>query len=195
MIGELDEEFVWEATVGQTFAFGNQGWQINRITHNDVLASPAKAGTTATPFWLAEGYDRSAHYSDRIGEFLERTDARLEQKDHEGVAADLERRGFDPSATDELIGYLDRQRQHTGAALPHRRHVLVEHIRTGPGGYEGPDEEQIVLHTGWGGRVNRPYALALSAAWKRELGYAPETAHRRRGRCRFRRKVTSIPLA
>ena len=75
---------------------------------------------------------------------------------------------------DELIGYLDRQREHTGAALPHRRHVLVEHIRTGPGGYEGPDEEQIVLHTGWGGRVNRPYALALSAAWERELGYAPE---------------------
>jgi len=70
LIGELDEEFVWEATVGQTFAFGNQSWQINRITHNDVLASPAKAGTTATPFWLAEGYDRSAHYSDRIGEFL-----------------------------------------------------------------------------------------------------------------------------
>ena len=58
--------------------------------------------------------------------------------------------------------------------LPHRRHVLVEHIRTGPGGYEGPDEEQIVLHTGWGGRVNRPYALALSAAWEREHGYAPE---------------------
>ena len=174
LIGELDEEFVWEATVGQTFAFGNQGWQINRITHNDVLASPAKAGTTATPFWLAEGYDRSSHYSDRIGEFLERTEARLERKDHEGIAADLARRGFDLPATDELIGYLDRQREHTGASLPHRRHVLVEHIKTGPGGYEGPDEEQIVLHTGWGGRVNRPYAMALSAAWERDYGYAPE---------------------
>ncbi len=174
LIGELDEEFVWEATVGQTFAFGNQGWQINRITHNDVLASPAKAGTTATPFWLSEGYDRSSHYSGRIGEFLERTDALLERNDHEGVAADLARRGFDLSATDELIGYLDRQREHTGAPLPHRRHVLVEHIKTGPGGYEGPDEEQIVLHTGWGGRVNRPYALALSAAWEREYGYTPE---------------------
>ncbi len=174
LIGELDEEFVWEATVGQTFAFGNQSWQINRITHNDVLASPAKAGTTVTPFWLAEGYDRSSHYSDRIGEFLESTDARLERGDHEVIASDLARRGFDVSATDELIGYLDRQREHTGAALPHRHHVLVEHIKTGPGGYEGPDEEQIVLHTGWGGRVNRPYAMALSAAWERDLGYVPE---------------------
>ncbi len=174
LIGELDEEFVWEATVGQTFAFGNQGWQINRITHNDVLASPAKAGTTATPFWLSEAYDRSAHYSDRIGDFLERTDARLEQKDHAGIAADLGGRGFDASAANELIGYLDRQREYTGAALPHRRHILVEHIKTGPGGYEGPDEEQIVLHTGWGGRVNRPYAMALSAAWERDYGYIPE---------------------
>ena len=36
-IGELDEEFVWEASVGDTFALGTQNWQIGRITHNDVL--------------------------------------------------------------------------------------------------------------------------------------------------------------
>ncbi len=52
--------------------------------------------------------------------------------------------------------------------------MLIEHIRTGPGGYQGPDQEQIVMHTPWGGRVNRPYALALSAAWEREYGYIPE---------------------
>ena len=40
LIGELDEEFVWEATVGQTFAFGTQNWRIQRITHNDVHRRP-----------------------------------------------------------------------------------------------------------------------------------------------------------
>ena len=175
LIGELDEEFVWEAIVGQTFSFGTQSWQINRITHDDVLASPAKAGTSATPFWRAEPYDRTFHYSTHIGEFLERADARLDSDDRVGLARDLtERHGFDASAAEELVDYLDRQRDHTGAALPNRHHVLVEHIRSGPGGYQGPDEEQIVMHTFWGGRVNRPYALALSAAWEHHFGYIPE---------------------
>ena len=175
LIGELDEEFVWEATVGQIFSFGTQAWQIRRITHNDVLAVPAPASTSATPFWRAEPNDRSFHYSNRIGEFLERVDDRLAHEAHDEVADDLQsRRGFDSSAAAELIDYLERQREHTGAALPHRRHVVVEHINTGPGGYQGPDEEQLVLHTLWGGRVNRPFALALAAAWQREYGYAPE---------------------
>ena len=91
-----------------------------------------KSGTTATPFWLAEGYDRSFHYSDRIGEFLERTEARLERRRPRRHSPPIStRRGFDAPATDELIGYLDRQREHTGAPLPHRHHVLVEHIKPG----------------------------------------------------------------
>ncbi len=36
-IGELDEEFVWEAAIGDTFSFGTQNWRIEKITHNDVL--------------------------------------------------------------------------------------------------------------------------------------------------------------
>ena len=175
LIGELDEEFVWEASVGQTFAFGTQAWQINRITHNDVLVRPASSATAATPFWRSEPYDRTFHYSDRIGTFLERSDAQLEQRDRAGLTDELiQRCGFEGPASDELIGYLERQRDHTRAALPHRHHVVIEHIRSGPGGYHGPDEEQIVLHTLWGGRVNRPYALALSAAWERAHGYIPE---------------------
>ena len=55
-IGELDEEFVWEATVGQTFTLGTQNWMIQRITHNDVLVKTAKPKAAAPPFWRAEGF-------------------------------------------------------------------------------------------------------------------------------------------
>ena len=40
-LGELDEEFVWERSLGDTFSLGAQSWRINRITHNDVLVTPA----------------------------------------------------------------------------------------------------------------------------------------------------------
>ena len=38
-LGELDEEFVWEAKTGQVFSLGTQNWQVQRITHNDVLVA------------------------------------------------------------------------------------------------------------------------------------------------------------
>ena len=171
VIGELDEEFVWEATVGQTFSLGAQTWRIHRITHNDVLANAAKPTGTAPPFWRAENLNRSFHFSQRIGEFLERANGALAERDGDGIAAELHRLGFEPSASAELLDYLQRQREATGCDLPHSGHVLVEHVRTGPGGYAGPNRErQIVLHTLWGGRVNLPLALALSAAWRQRFG-------------------------
>jgi len=59
------------------------------------------------------------------------------------------------------------QREHTGTRLPHRHHLLLEHIESGP---EGSAGKELVLHTGWGGEVNAPFALALEAAWKRHTG-------------------------
>jgi len=177
LVGDLDEEFVWEAQVGQIFSLGSQSWQIKHITHNDVLAVPAaKTASGAPPFWLAESYNRSFFYSRRIGEFLERAEQRFERDETAAFSTDLtQRHGFDAAAAEELVAYLDRQRAHTGAPLPHRRHVLVEYVRSGPDGYRGPDDEhQIVLHTGWGGRVNRPYSLALAVAWERAYGEIPE---------------------
>jgi ATP-dependent Lhr-like helicase len=175
-IGELDEEFVWEAHIGQVLSFGSQRWQIQRITHNDVLVRVAKPGTSAPPFWRAEAINRSFHFSQRIGEFLERCDARLEA----GQAAGLEQllcseHGFEASAAAELIEFLTRQREVTGASLPHRHHLLLEDVATGPGGYRGADaERQLVLHTHWGARLNRPLALALQALWRERYDTVPE---------------------
>ena len=169
-IGELDEEFVWEASVGQTFTLGTQNWLIQRITHNDVLVKNAPPKPTAPPFWRAEGFNRSAYFSQRIGEFLETANEMLDGRDAAALGRQLRELGFDAIAADELIGFLGRQRETTGADLPHAHHLLVEHVMSGPGGYTGPDRDrQIILHTVWGGRVNRPIALALEAAWRQRF--------------------------
>ncbi|MBX3706034.1 MAG: DEAD/DEAH box helicase [Pseudomonadales bacterium] len=165
-IGELDEEFVWEATVGQTFAFGTQNWQIQRITHNDVLARPTTRPTTAPPFWRSETRSRSDHLSVRIGEFLALAETHLATHDDRALLTELtELRCFEPTAAAALVEYLVRQRAATGAALPHASHLLAESVDTAPGGYRSSGElHQLVLHTFWGGRVNQPLALALRAA-------------------------------
>ena len=166
-IGELDEEFVWESSVGNTFTLGTQHWRVHRITHNDVLVKPAPPRSAAPPFWRAENLNRSFHFSRRIGEFLKFANEALKREGGDELLGELKGRGFDDIAADELVEYLQSQLDATHRDLPHVDHLLVEHVKSGPGGYSGPDrEQQIILHTTWGGRVNRPLALALEAAWR-----------------------------
>jgi ATP-dependent Lhr-like helicase len=166
-IGELDEEFVWEASVGDTFALGTQNWQIQRITHNDVLVLPGNPRGAPAPFWKAEENGRDFHFSERIGQFLEEANARL---DDPGFAATLRQVNcLDEAAAGELVDFLKKQKQATGCDVPHRHHLVVEFVSSGPGG-----APQAIIHTMWGGRVNRPFAMALEAAWQARFGQKPE---------------------
>ncbi|HIJ56176.1 MAG TPA: DEAD/DEAH box helicase [Deltaproteobacteria bacterium] len=163
-IGELDEEFVWEAAIGEIFTLGTQNWRIQKITHNDVFVLPVRPTATAPPFWKAEENGRDFHFSERIGEFLEQSEYRLDAPDFPDY---IQQSHFmDVTAAKQLIDFLREQKKTSRSELPHRHHVLLEYIRSGPGGAPG---NQVVIHTFWGGKVNRPYAMALEAAWKEKF--------------------------
>ena len=160
-IGELDEEFVWERSIGDTFSLGTHVWRIRKITPNDVEVVPTEAKPGIFPFWRAEDMSRDFHFSEKILLFLERADDRL---DDPSLRDELLHDYFlDTWAADELINYLRRQREATGTDLPHRRHLLIEHFQDP---LNTSDMKQVILHTLWGGKVNRPFGLALQAAWE-----------------------------
>jgi ATP-dependent Lhr-like helicase len=164
-IGELDEEYVWEAKIGQTMTFGTQHWNIRRITHNDVFVRPSSATAAAAPFWRAEGRNRDTYFSRKIAGFLLEADRRLEDEDFH---RELREAYFlEDRAVKKIIRFLRRQKTETKAPLPHLTHILVEHIDSGPGGAPG---NQVVFHTFWGGPVNRPWAMALEAGWEERYG-------------------------
>ncbi len=168
-IGELDEEFVWEARVGQVFSLGTQSWQVKKITHNDVIVGPAKASSTAPPFWKSESISRSFHYAERIGNFLEAANDQLAMPAFKDRLT--ENYCAEPRVADEIINFLKDQQTHISVPLPHRHHLVFEKIRSGPGRAAG---QQMVIHTGWGAEVNRPLAMALEAAWQEKFGEQPE---------------------
>jgi ATP-dependent Lhr-like helicase len=171
LLGELDEEFVWERSVGDTFTLGVQTWRVEKITHNDVLVSPADSRSAMAPFWRAEELDRSSFVSERIAELLETLE---DQLDDEELVARLETsHHLQRAAGKALIHHLREQHAATGC-LPHRHRILIEH--TSPPAGRG-NHRQMVLHTMWGGRVNRPFATALTAAWKIRYGMRPEVVH------------------
>jgi ATP-dependent Lhr-like helicase len=165
IIGELDEEYVWEATLGQLVTFGTQNWKIQKITHNDVFVIPAMSRLMDTPFWRADELNRDFHFSSRISDFLELINERLDQ---DNIRKYLQENHFmDETSSIQLLDFLRSQREFTGTDLPHRHHILLEIINSGPGGVPG---NQLVIHNMWGGRLNRPFTMALDSAWREKYG-------------------------
>src|SRR5699024_11992514 len=53
-VGELDEEMVYESRVGETIILGATTWQIEDITHDRVLVTPAFGRPGRLPFWRGD---------------------------------------------------------------------------------------------------------------------------------------------
>ncbi len=158
-VGELDEEFVWERRVGDIFSLGVQTWRIERITQDDVHVRPSGSAAVQTPFWRFDGRSTPSHLADRRARLAEQLVGGL---DEPGLVAHLQRAyRFDSEGAEALVRLLQAQRAATGCAPPHRHHIVVEHLdplRSGDG------RRLTIVHTLWGGQVNRPWALALQAA-------------------------------
>ncbi len=172
LLGTLDEEFVWERSPNDRFGLGVQTWQIQHITHNDVLVKPAGTGPSMAPFWRADALDSHGWLHERIGEFLLRANQELERDDFYHELQDRYKL-FEPAAQ-KLIEGLRRQKLSTQCDLPHRRHLVSEVIADPQ---YSSDRRMIFLHTSWGGRVNRPLALALAAAWQQHTQRPIKTIH------------------
>ncbi|MBI9097705.1 MAG: DEAD/DEAH box helicase [Spirochaetaceae bacterium] len=171
-IGELDEEFVWERSHGDFFTLGTQTWRIDNINDRSVEVSPADTGGAMSPFWKADPNGRDFFYSSKILTLLEFIDNELDKPGHSGEKGIFSRLESDfhmeSEASEALLSFLIRQRDHVDGALPHRRHLLIEHFNDP---LNRTDCHQIILHTLWGGKMNFPYSEALSQAWENKQGY------------------------
>ena len=175
LIGELDEEFVWETKAGKQFIFGSQQWVVTNITHNDVLVRAATARDSVPPFYRSEFINQSFHYATQVTEFLQHANELLATEREAQLITLLRERQFDELSAKALVTYLRAQREATGCDLPHAKHVVAELVDAGPGGYSSAGKvQQLVLHTGWGGTVNRPIALSLAGAWEEVFDTVPD---------------------
>ncbi len=172
-IGELDEEFVWERSLGDNFSLGNRYWKIVAITHNDVFAIPGENANAVAPFWRAETEDRGLAFCDRLAQFLAEVNDRLNDPAlREEIARDY---ALEPLAADRLVEFLREQRSAAnGAPLPQKDLLLIERFHDP---INQSDQMQVILHTLRGGRVNRPLSLALKAAWRERYGVRLAAMH------------------
>lgn len=69
-VGELDEEMVYESRVGDVITLGTSTWQIDEITNDRVVVTPAPGRTARLPFWHGEGLGRDAGFGALLGAFV-----------------------------------------------------------------------------------------------------------------------------
>ncbi|AJT43117.1 DEAD/DEAH box helicase [Psychromicrobium lacuslunae] len=151
-VGELDEEMVYESRVGDVFALGATSWRIEDITHDRVLVSPAFGQPGKLPFWKGDSLGRPVDLGHAIGGFVRE----LSAAPKEAALARCQATGLDDYAANNLLGYLEEQRQATGL-VPDDRTLLVERFHDELGDW------RVVLHSPFGMPVHAPWALAVGA--------------------------------
>ncbi len=170
-IGTLDEEFVWERNIGDTFALGVQCWVIKKITHNDVEVAPAVNRPGIIPFWRAEQESRHFSLSKRLLELLKECELILGTDHNLPDNLFIEKYQLSRDAASRLADYIARQRDITGCALPNIENIVVEHCSDPE---NTTDNKQVIIHTMWGRCINMPAAYAISSWWESEYGYPLE---------------------
>jgi ATP-dependent Lhr-like helicase len=120
-IGELDEEFVWERRVGDSFHFGTRSWRITTIGSESVEVAPLDRPADFTPFWKAEAMFRSPVLVRRVLELFDRF-----ERSPKSIA---EIDGLSPDAREALLDFIRNQRETQGSApLPGMNHIPIEII-------------------------------------------------------------------
>ncbi|EAR25749.1 Lhr-like helicase [marine actinobacterium PHSC20C1] len=158
-VGELDEEMVYESRVGDIFALGTTSWRIEDITHDQVLVSPAFGQPGRVPFWKGDGLGRPAELGEAIGAFTKE----IATASADDARARAESIGLDEHAVTNLIALVTEQKASTGH-VPSDTTLVVERFRDELGDW------RVVLHSPYGMPVHAPWALAITARIREQLG-------------------------
>ena len=163
-VGELDEEMVFEARVGETFLLGASTWRIEQITHDRVIVSPAPGQPGKMPFWRGESGGRPIELGIAIGKLVRE----LRHQEPAAAQARLEREhGLDALAATNLLHYLDDQ-QRAVDIVPDDRTLLIERTKDELGDW------RVLVLSSLGSRVHAPWAMAVGARLRDELGLEAE---------------------
>ena len=166
-VGELDEEMVYESRVGDVFTLGSSSWRIEDITHDRVLVTPGP-GPAGQAALLAR---RRAGPPGRAGPRGRRVRPRAGRARRRRPHANGSRAaGLDDWATDNLLAYLDEQREAT-RHVPDDRTIVVERFRDELGDW------RVVVHSPFGAQVHAPWALAVAARMRERFGVDVQAMH------------------
>lgn len=175
-VGKVNEDFAIESLAGDIFLLGNTSWRIQRVASGKVWVEDAHGAPPTIPFWLGEAPGRTLELSRAVSDVRETVARRAaagaeeagavteEEAASEREAAGARREtpqswlqretGVGPAAAEQIVAYVNETRAMLGC-VPTVDRIVAERFFDESGGM------QLVLHTPFGGRINRAWGLAL----------------------------------
>ncbi|HEY6104198.1 MAG TPA: DEAD/DEAH box helicase [bacterium] len=152
-VGKVNEDFAIESMAGDIFLLGNTSWKIRRIEAGRVRVENAHGSPPNIPFWVGEAPARTRELSDAVSDLRAEVGARLTDPAAAREWLMLET-GVDDAGADQIVAYFAETAAVLGL-IPTQRTIVAERFFDEAGGM------QLVLHTPFGGRINKAWGLAL----------------------------------
>ena len=152
-VGTVNEDFAIESLAGDIFLLGNRSWRIRRVGSGMVWVEDAQGQPPSIPFWLGEAPARTLELSTAVSELRKAVAERLPDRARvvEWLMAEVV---MPPSAAEQIVDYVGETVQVLGT-VPSQEKIIAERFFDEAGGM------QLILHSPWGGRINRAWGLAL----------------------------------
>ena len=167
-MGTVNEDFAIESMAGDIFQLGISSWRIRKVEQGKVRVEDARGLPPTIPFWLGEAPARTDELSAAVSEL--RTAV-------EGHFPDLlqaqrwlsSQTGIESAAAQQLVEYLWATKKTLGV-VPSQQNVVFERFFDESGGM------QLVIHSPFGGRINRAWGLALRKRFCRTFNFELQAA-------------------
>jgi ATP-dependent Lhr-like helicase len=152
-VGTVNEDFAIESIAGDIFLLGNKSWRIRKVESGRVRVEDAQGAPPTIPFWLGEAPSRTLELSAAVADVREAVGNLL--PDIQVAVAWLRAEcGTTQAAAEQIVAYVAETLAVLGT-VPTQKTIVAERFFDEAGGM------QLVLHTPFGGRINRAWGLAL----------------------------------
>ncbi len=164
-IGTVNEDWATESTAGDIFLLGTHSWQIRQVTAGQVRVVDAGDKPPTIPFWLGEAPARTVELSAEVSDLRAGVDRLLLAGDPVGaIRWVVEVSGVHSEAAETVVAYLATGRATLGL-LPTQDHLVFERF------FDETGDMQLVIHSPWGGRINRALGYALRKKFCRSFNF------------------------
>ncbi len=153
-LGELDEEYVFEARLGDKFMLGAFPWVIADITRDAVIVDKTTPAGAASPFWKGDSSMRFYETGKYFGRILASLDLAAKQPGN-ALSGLLENMCLTRPAAETVRRVIKEQISACGSLATDRR-IVLEHFS------DEASDHQMMVHSVFGGRVNRALGMLLS---------------------------------
>jgi ATP-dependent Lhr-like helicase len=156
-VGTVNEDWATESMAGDIFLLGTHSWQIRQVGAGVVRVVDAEGKPPTIPFWMGEAPARTPELSREVSALRATLDGHLaagaggadRARSWLGRAAPL-----GDAAVDQIVDYVAAGRAVLGV-VPTHDDLVFERF------FDEAEGMHLVVHSPYGGRVNRALGLAL----------------------------------